>query len=84
MRSRAKDASLDNILTDREIEAIAEYLRDSNIDEEDLTDKEFLAIVNRYRSAENKLIPSFTLPTRRSARLSEKRKRTRNKSAEYE
>lgn len=83
-RSREKDTKLENIVTESESDAIADFLRVRNIDTLDLTDEDLLSIVNMYRSAENKLIPSFTLPTRRSARLVKERKRKRDESAEYE
>ena len=64
-------------MTADEIETVKRYVQERDIDVLDLADEEFLAILNQFRTDENKLIPNFSFPSRRSARLVEQRKRKR-------
>jgi hypothetical protein len=68
----------EEILTEGEIETVKRYVQERDMDVLDLADEEFLAILNQFRTDENKLIPTFSFPSRRSARLIEQRKRRRD------
>lgn len=59
-RNRAKGAKLENINTDSENEAIVRFLPDCNIVVLELNDEDFISMINRYRSARNQLLPTFT------------------------
>ena len=82
-KKRAKAAKMEDILTESESDAIAQFLQDHDIDALDLSHEDFLSIVNSYRPAGKKLIPNFILPTRRSAHRIQQRKGKRDESDEY-
>ena len=82
--TRKKNQTAEDILPEYELEAIACFLRDHDNDILDLSQEDLLSIINIYRSAGNKLIPTFSFPTRRSARLIQQAKKKRNDSDDYE